>query len=140
MDLIQPIRNKSGNLRDITITPNSRNYTLLFPELTPCASHHSSKHNTLPINQSSESTFGTPSLPRHIHNLINNGPTAHASNYYTIAHVCNSTVIPKSNYIHKNTSNPDLSVILASPITCIEPGFNRPGVTNFEDLGQTIGT
>lgn len=113
------------------------NFTELFPELTPRPTNHTINQLSQFNNQSACSTFSyTPNLPGRIHNLLNNGPTSSATNYYTIAHACNSTVLPNSTYQYNpNISNPDLNVMYASPITPLEPGFNRPKSGKFQRSG-----
>lgn len=100
-----------------TFSPDSHNYTELFPDRTPSRLFHSSNFV--------HSILDTPNVPCHINNLINTNPNS-SSNYYRLAHL--------SQYSLNNT------VIHSSPIPTISPGYNRSQNENFPDPGQISTT
>lgn len=145
-DMVQNGRNDLENHDDSTFSPNSPNYSRMFPPITPRHSPPLASGSSNRNNQDSFSLLDTPNLPNHIQDLINHEPTTLDSNYYRIAHVGHSTIQAHSSYRTDQTNNNwnlntiNSSAIYASPIARIEPGHNRPRSGNFESPGLATGT
>ncbi|KAI5714015.1 hypothetical protein M8J76_009589 [Diaphorina citri] len=114
-----------------TFSTEPRHYDQLFPELSP----HRPTH---PPALGSNSLLDTPNMPNHIHQLIRNEPKSSAD-YYRLTHIGNSTVQGNGSYQeHHNVGNNESSILFASPIIRIEPGYNRPASANFIEPGRHI--
>uniref|UniRef100_A0A8D8ZS41 Uncharacterized protein n=1 Tax=Cacopsylla melanoneura TaxID=428564 RepID=A0A8D8ZS41_9HEMI len=131
-----------NNREEINFDPSNPNYYDNFPELRSSkakGSPHQVMNRTISnIEDGNNTTYlESPGIPGHVYNLLNNEPNT-STNYYRLAPICNSSVQDTSIVFtnRSRSNNMHNSSIFPSPITRIEPGFNRSNRTNFNDPGQ----
>ncbi|KAI5722238.1 hypothetical protein M8J76_005750 [Diaphorina citri] len=113
---VEPPHTNTGllpNFDESTFSPDSPNYCVMFPNLTPSPRSKSKPRNSVPIPliNTNQSLLDTPNIPDHVQEIIS-GET-HRSDYYRITNISQFSFSKCPSYS-------------SSPIPTISPGYNRP--------------